>query len=89
MALQDQDLFIVLSHASIFLNQNDLLNLSLTSKEIHDVIAIPYLYRNIHITKNPVLRTKKWFLEGGITYISGYRSISVSYTHLDVYKRQP
>lgn len=75
MALQDQDLFIVLSHASIFLNQNDLLNLSLTSKEIHDVIAIPYLYRNIHITKNPVLRTKKWFLEGGITYISGYRSI--------------
>lgn len=75
MAFQDQNLFIVLSHASLFLNQNDLLNLSLTSKKIHDIIAIPRLYNNIHITKNPVLRTNKCFLEGGKTYVSGYRSV--------------
>lgn len=65
MAFQDQDIFIVFSHASLFLNQNDLLSLSLTSKKMHDMIAIPRLYSNIHITKNPVLRTNKWFLDGG------------------------
>ncbi|CAD6639411.1 CEI_1a_G0042580.mRNA.1.CDS.1 [Saccharomyces cerevisiae] len=75
MAFQDQDIFIVFSHASLFLNQNDLLSLSLTSKKMHDMIAIPRLYSNIHITKNPVLRTNKWFLDGGKTYVSGYRSV--------------
>lgn len=75
MAFQDQDLLIILSHTSKFLNQNDLLNLSLVSRKVHDVVAIPSLYNNIHITKNPVLRTNKWLLEGGKTYVSGYRSV--------------
>lgn len=65
MAFQDQDLLIVLSYTSKFLNQNDLLNLSLVSKQVHNVVAIPSLYNNIHITRNPVLRTAKWLLEGG------------------------
>ncbi|EJS44145.1 YMR258C [Saccharomyces arboricola H-6] len=75
MAYQDQDLFIILSHTSRFLNQNDLINLSLVSKKVHDVVAVPSLYNNIHITKNPILRTEKWFLEEGKTYVSGYRSV--------------
>ncbi|KOG97586.1 Roy1p [Saccharomyces eubayanus] len=75
MAFQDQDLLIVLSYTSKFLNQNDLLNLSLVSKQVHNVVAIPSLYNNIHITRNPVLRTAKWLLEGGKTYVSGYRSV--------------
>ncbi|CAI4048826.1 hypothetical protein SKDZ_13G3830 [Saccharomyces kudriavzevii ZP591] len=75
MAFQDLDLFVILSHASKYLNQNDLLNLSIVSKKVHDIVAIPHIYHNIHITKNPVLRTSKWFLEGGKTYVSGYRSV--------------
>lgn len=73
MVSQDQ-LSTILTEASRYLDQNSLLTLAQTSKCLHDKFAIDHLYHNIEIAKDPILRTDKWFLDGGKTYLCGYRA---------------
>lgn len=79
------DIVDLLRNSTRFLNQNDLLNLALTSKTIHDEVAIDALYQTIYITKEPVLRSSEWFLETGTTYLSGYRALKKSNDQNDLF----
>ncbi|CAR29636.1 hypothetical protein ZYGR_0AD03200 [Zygosaccharomyces rouxii] len=72
--LKDQ-LLAALSSASYFLSQNDLLTLAQVSRQLHDDFAIKELYRYIHITRDSVNRSELWYLDGGKSYLSGYRAM--------------
>lgn len=65
----------VLKHVCSFLNQNDLISLSQVSKELNETVIKSRLYKRIRVTKNPIIRTSNWYLDCGITYVSGYRSM--------------
>lgn len=82
--IQDR-LLTALENASCFLNQNDLLTLALVSKELHDGFAINELYRRIRITRDPVLRNEVWYLDGGRTYLSGYRAVKKTADQNDLF----
>ncbi|CAH02305.1 Roy1p [Kluyveromyces lactis] len=67
-----------------FLNQNDLASLCLVSRRFNE-LATPRLYADITINKNPVLRSKDWWIECGKTYVAGYRSITKSNDQNDLF----
>lgn len=83
--VEKNELLTVLSKTSFFLNQNDLLNLAQTSKELHDDLAILKLYRSIAITRDPVRRTDVWFIDCGRTYLSGYRALKKTADQNDLF----
>lgn len=84
MVTQDQ-LFTIFSAASSYISQNDLLSLAQTSRTVHDTFAIRHLYRSINVTKDPVFRREMWFLDGGRTYLSGYRAVKKSEDQNDLF----
>lgn len=73
--ITEGQLVTILEATCRFLNQNDLGALARTSKALHESVAIKHLYQKVCITKDPVLRSSKWFLDGGKTYLSGYRAL--------------
>lgn len=72
--VQDR-LLTILAQTSYLLDQNNLLNLAQTSRKLHDGFAIKKLYKCIHITGDPVFRRRLWYLDGGKSYLSGYRAV--------------
>ncbi|EDO15933.1 hypothetical protein Kpol_480p20 [Vanderwaltozyma polyspora DSM 70294] len=84
MAL-NENLISVLSHVAEYLNQNELIDLASTCREIYDKIAIPKLYRRIVINEEPVMRTNLWYLESYATFVSGYRSVIKSADQNDIF----
>lgn len=84
MVTQDQ-LLTLLSHSSLFFNQYDLFNLALTSKKVHDEFATKKLYRCIHITRDPIIRSPIWYLDGNTTYLSGYRAVKKTADQNDLF----
>lgn len=82
--LQDR-LLIALQSASCFLNQNDLFTLAQVSRQLHDGFAIKELYRFIHITRDSVLRNELWYLDGGKSYLSGYRAMKKTEDQNDLF----
>lgn len=82
--VQDQ-LLNAFESASYFLNQNDLLTLAQVSREVHDGFAIRGLYKCIHITRDSVLRNELWYLDGGKSYLSGYRAIKKTEDQNDLF----
>ena len=82
----DEDSFTkVWLNVGRYLNQNDLASLSLVSKRFHTAIARPLLYRRVRITREPIIRGDKWWLDCGTTYISGYRSVKKTSSQNDLY----
>ncbi|KAG0667893.1 hypothetical protein C6P45_005260 [Maudiozyma exigua] len=81
----NEDLFAVWSNVSYFLNQNDLRNLALVSKQLSNEVALPNLWKKIHITKNPVIRKDQFYLDCGTSYISGYRAAIKSGDQNDIF----
>lgn len=73
--ITDEDLITIWSNVSNFLNQNELVNLALISKRISNEVALPKLWKKIHITKNPIIRKESTYLDCGTTYISGYKAV--------------
>lgn len=84
MSREDQ-LLTVLSKSSLFLNQNDWFSLAQTSRSIHDQVAIKQLYHTIVISKDPVSRNDLWFLDGGRSYLSGFRALKKSDDQNDLF----
>ncbi|QLQ81832.1 hypothetical protein HG537_0G00860 [Torulaspora globosa] len=84
MVEKDQ-LLTVLSKASSFLNQNDLLSLAQTSRLLHDNLAIERLYHSITITRDPIRRTDFWFIDCGRSYLSGYRALKKNADQNDLF----
>lgn len=84
MVEKDQ-LLTILSKTSFFLNQNDLLSLAQTSRQLHDSFAIEKLYHNITVTRDPVRRSDFWFTDCGRSYLSGYRTLKKSADQNDLF----
>lgn len=83
--LTDEDLIKVWSNVSYFLNQNELINLALVSKQLSNEVALPNLWKNIHILRNPVIRKEHTYLDCGKTYISGYRAVKKTKDQNDIF----
>ncbi|SCW01705.1 LAFE_0E05490g1_1 [Lachancea fermentati] len=73
--VDENNLRLIWSNVAQFLNQNDLTSLARTSKFFAYEICDPQLYQNIVISRDPVLRSDKTFLDTNNSYISGYRSL--------------
>ena len=85
MMLDDDSFTNVWLNVGRYLNQNDLASLSLVSKRFHTAIARPLLYKRVRITREPIIRSDKWWLDCGTTYISGYRSVKKTSSQNDLY----
>ncbi|SSD59971.1 related to Non-SCF-type F-box protein ROY1 [Saccharomycodes ludwigii] len=70
---------IIWTNVVQFLNQNDLCSLARCSKHLCK-ISERKLYNNIHVNKDPIIKSNKWFLDTNATYLFGYRTI---YSSLD------
>lgn len=79
------ELRVIWTNVSVFLNQNDLTVLARTNKWFSLNIALPKLYENIVICRDPVLRTDTWNLDTNRTYVSGYRSVKKSDDQNDLF----
>lgn len=69
------DLLIILSNVSEFLNQNDLVALSQVCRKVHDKVGIKKLYEKITITREPIIKSESWYLESNYSSLSGYREV--------------
>ncbi|KAL3234522.1 hypothetical protein RNJ44_03284 [Nakaseomyces bracarensis] len=74
----------IFNHVVEYLNQNDLCNLALCSKDLSEIVSI-HLYHTIHICKDPILRSEAGFLDSNCSYISGYRSVLKSPDQNDMF----
>ncbi|CCK72128.1 Roy1p KNAG_0J00450 [Huiozyma naganishii CBS 8797] len=83
--MSGERLLSVLNHVGFFLNQNDMVNLSLVSRKFHNSFAIDQLYAKLRITEHPILRAERSYLDCGITYLSGYRSAIKSHNQNDMF----
>ncbi|KAH3667113.1 hypothetical protein WICMUC_005460 [Wickerhamomyces mucosus] len=67
----------VLLHIIDFLPQNDLCSLSLTCKKLNKLSSTK-LYQNICITRLPVMRSSRWYIDSRFSYISSLRDAMVN-----------
>ncbi|SCU99728.1 LAMI_0G00430g1_1 [Lachancea mirantina] len=80
-----QDFEAFWTNVAKFLNQSDLLSLGRTNKTLHNRVCRPALYETIVISKSCPLRSEKCFLDAGVTYVSGFRSLKRTADQNDIF----